>query len=163
MDVSGLGMHVRFSRDDSRTLVAAGVLKTSSANPTLPLPDALLTLQAVAIRGEDLGVETCVEFDEAVRLSAEESAWLVVRFPSAPDGSFIGLLVDDDATDLDCDYMTPDSGQMYFRPDPRRGPAFDWAITAYTQAVTSKEALVAESSWSNVKVLYHSAIPAAAK
>ena len=163
LDIAGLGMYVTSSSGSSRTLSAVGVLKTSRANPTLPLPEDLLELQVVGIAGEATGTETCAEFNSAIRLSAEESAWLVVRFPPGAIGTFIGLLVDDDATDEDCDFMTPDNGQMYFRPDPRSGPAFDWAITAYTQSVTSKETTVDIIDWSNFKVLYRNSGPASAK
>lgn len=153
VEITGLGMHVSSNNAGLKTIPAVGVLKTARANPAFPLPADLKELQIVGVPAAALGVETCVEFEEAIRLEADEAAWLVVRFPPAPLGFFIGLLVDDDATEEDCDYLTPDDGQMYFRPDPRNGPAYDWAITAYTQAVASKDALVSKT-WSTVKTLY---------
>jgi hypothetical protein len=156
VEINGLGMHVRYDNDATRTLPAVGVLKTSQDAPLLPPKDALTNLQVVGVEAEPDQAETCVEFDEPVRIEADEAAWLVVRFPAAAAQAFFGLLVDADATDLDCDFMTPDAGEYYYRPDPLNGPPFDWAITAYTTPVTSKE-LLSEVPWSQWKQLYRDA------
>lgn len=158
VEINGLGMHVDYDRASTRTLTAAGVVKTSRATPLLPTSSDLTELQAVGIVAEDGNAETCVEFDTPVRVEADEAAWLVVRFPDAAEGAFIGVLVDTDATDLDCDFMTPDAGEYYYRPDSQSGPTFDWAITAYTSAVTSKD-LLSEIHWSQWKQLYRDAGP----
>jgi hypothetical protein len=162
VDINGLGMHVDYNQAGIRTLAAVGVLKTSRSTPLLPAVNDLRELQAVDVVAEPGNVETCVEFDEAIRIAADEAAWLVVRFPPAGESAFIGLLVDEDATDLDCDFMTPDAGEYYYRPDPRNGPAFDWAITAYTTAVVNKD-LLSEIHWSQVKQLYRDTESASAR
>jgi hypothetical protein len=151
-EITGLGTYFQSNSAALQNILAAGVLKTSRTNPALPLPATLNNLQVVGVPIKGLGIETCIQLPKPVRLEANEAAWLIVRFPQAASSGnpFIGILADGDAVDADCDYMTPDVGQMYYRPDPLNGPKFDWAITAYTAQASSK----ASKLWAEVKVLY---------
>ena len=109
---------------------------------------------------------TCVEFPTAIDtrgstigldliLNPGAAAWLVVRFITTPPGEFVGILVDDDANDQLCDYLTIDGGSTWYQPDPVYGPKFDWGITVFTN--TGQNAVSpAAPTWSTVKKLYDS-------
>jgi hypothetical protein len=126
-----------------------------------PKPEALINLSQVGVVGSD--AETCVDFSFLIDtrgqplpaetvLQPNEAAWLVLRFPSYPDSVFVGVRVDDDPNDQPCDYMTPDGGAYWYRPDPLYGPAYDWVMTAYVEPrpARTEPAL----TWSTVKSLY---------
>lgn len=151
LEITGISMHVSWTMN-LRTFPAVGVVRTSRDAPVLPSPVELLNLQVVNVQAQVDRAELCVAIPQA-RLLPDESAWLVVRFPVTPQNAqdaLILILVDDDSEDLQCDYMTRDAGQYYYRPDPRNGPALDWAITAYTTPVVRKPSV----PWSQVKRLY---------
>jgi hypothetical protein len=126
-----------------------------------PKPEALINLTEVGVTGTTAG-ETCVEFSLAIDprgqplpdnvLQPGEQAWLVLRFASYPDSVFVGLRVDDDPEDQPCDYLTPDGGEYWYRPDPYYGPVYDWGMTAYVEPRPART--TAAVSWSLVKTLY---------
>ena len=129
-----------------------------------PKPEALINLLQVGITGSNIE-ETCVDFSYLIDsrgqtlpaetvLQPNEAAWLVLRFPSYPDSVFVGVRVDDDSTDEPCDYMTPDGGEYWYRPDPLYGPAYDWGMTAYVEPRPARTEPTLTWSWSTVKRLY---------
>jgi hypothetical protein len=147
--VRGVGYHTSRSGDVMRRV---GVLKTSAAAPVLPRTEDLALLQVGNVVSAAFGTETCVEFAEADQPTLEpgEAAWLVLQFPDVAGTT--GILVDDDATDENCDFLTPDSGRYWYRPDPRAVVKVDWALTAYTEPAVIKQQQ--DRSWTRVRTVY---------
>jgi len=159
--LQGMGFYSTSSSAESHIFQAAGVV-LSGPDLVFPRGDGLLNLRAVQIPGNPFGQMTCVEFDAAIDtkgrrveavLAPGEAAWAVVRFPTLAVGTFLGILADTDANDMPCDYMTQDTGEHWFRPDPLNAPVFDWGITVFTTAVL-REIESPQPTWSLVKALY---------
>ena len=147
--VRGVGYHAMASGHVMRRV---GVLKTSAASPVLPRPEDLALLQVGNVPSPAFGTETCVEFaaEDQPTLEPGEAAWLVLQFPDVAGSA--GILVDDDATDENCDFLTPDSGRYWYRPDPRAAVKVDWALTAYTEPAVIKAQQ--DRSWTHVRTVY---------
>ncbi len=159
--LQGMGFSSTSSSPESHIFQAAGAI-LSGTDLVFPRGDALLNLRAVQIPGNPPGTMTCVEFDAAVDtkgrrveavLASGEAAWIVLRFPTLAVGTFLGILADTDTNDLPCDFMTQDTGEHWFRPDPLNAPVFDWGITVFTTAVL-RETESPPPTWSLVKALY---------
>lgn len=151
----GIGMRVygTLGRDN---LPAVGVVLTSRSKPVFPTPEQLRNLQDVAIDGQGRSVETCVNLaDNDIFLEADQAAWIVVNFPDAAPNVFTGILADvsppgSTNPDRSGDFMTRDTGDLWYRPDPHVFPKYDWALTVYATPLTRK----AQDTWTGVKRLY---------
>jgi len=137
----------------SSALSAAGVIKTRVESPVFPGPDQLGSLQVLHVDGRGTGTDTtCVDLAPYdVELGPGEAAWLVVQFPDA--AHFIGVLVDINQagnTDRSGDYLTRNSGRLWYRPDPTQTPTYDWAFTPYATLRTRK----VDATWAAYKQLY---------
>ena len=159
--LQGMGFVSTSSSAESHVFQAAGVI-LSGTDLVFPRGEALLNLRAVQIPGNPFGQMTCVEFDAAIDtkgrrveavLAPGEAAWAVLRFPTLGVGVFLGILADTDVADMPCDYMTQDTGEHWFRPDPLNTSVFDWGITVFTTAVV-REIESPPPTWSLVKALY---------
>ena len=157
----GMGFH---ARPAGATFQAAGAMILGS-DIVFPRADALLNLRTVGIVSEpDENLMTCVPFDDAIDskgrlapaiLAPGEVAWVVLRFPELAEGVFLGIRMDVDGADLDCDFMTDDAGEHWYRPDPRSGPFYDFGITVFTSGlIASPEPEPQSSTWALVKSLY---------
>jgi hypothetical protein len=159
--LTGMGFYARTSNPAANVFQAAGAIVMGS-DVVFPRSDALVNLTTVGIVAAPLDTMTCVGFEDAIDskgrlaqpvLGPDECAWLVLRFPELAEGVRLQIRVDSDATDLDCDFLTPDAGEHWYRPDPRSTPHYDWEITAYTAATASRP-VSAAPTWSLVKSLY---------
>jgi hypothetical protein len=133
---------------------SAGVVLTSASTPIFPSAEQLTRLQVLSVVSEGPTVETCADLTgKTVILESGQAAWLVLNFPDAADSVFIGVQAETDtagaATDHECDFLTRDGGEYWYRPDPRQSP-YDWVIAAYYDALPSKQ----EEPWTRVKLLY---------
>jgi hypothetical protein len=77
---------------------------------------------------------------------------LAVQFPEGGElldwGIGPGLLIDTQAPDQRCDYLTTNSGQTWWEPAPVEH--IDWGFEAVIEPTTAIESL----RWSQVKTLY---------
>jgi hypothetical protein len=157
-----MGFYAQSSSEATHRFQAAGVMVAGSTL-VFPGPQALLDLLQVGIDAEPEGTMTCVAFTGAIDTKGRrvapvigpgDWAWVVLRFPQLGAGSYVRVRVDADANDQPCDYLTPDGGMHWFRPDPRHGPAYDWGITVFTQSKAARPVAQSEPTWTLVKQLY---------
>lgn len=158
----GMGFYTLASSTAENRFQSAGAI-IAGARLLFPESQALRDLLHVSIPGEALGTMTCVEFEEALDtkgnrmpavLGPGDWAWAVLRFPELGPGKYVRIRVDNDGNDRPCDYLTPDGGAHWFRPDPRNGPAYDWGITVFTESKASRPEVHTEPTWTLVKTLY---------
>lgn len=149
--VHGFSFWSRASSIHGAQFPAVGVITTSAATPRFPTNEQLRNLQRLNVETTLGGAETCIDLtSERIHLRRGEAAWMVLNFPDVSDSVFAGIAADTVGTDQACDFMTPNAGQVWYRPDPRDRPRFDWAITVYTEALTSK----GTPTWADVKQVY---------
>jgi len=153
-----VGMSFRSSRSGD-VFPSAGVVKTSAASPFFPRAWELGDeLQEYGKKGEGKSAETCVDFShDGVFLKRGQAAWAVLRFPDAADTALVGILVDKKAPDHSGDFLSPDGGDLWYRPDPSAGSAYDWAITVYYRRPPSSRPPKGDDRnlhWAEFKKLY---------
>lgn len=128
----------------------AGVVVTDVETPFFPTSEDLRLLPVLNVVGLGPDSLTCVDVrSQQIVIESNQAAWLVVHLPA--DTSFVGLRADVDPTDHPCDFMTRDSGDYWYRPDPRQSP-YDWEITPYFVAVPARPEDV--RPWAAVKSMY---------
>ena len=151
--IEGFSLRI-FASGGSDVLHAAGVIKTRADKPRFPNRDALQTLQVLRLDGRGPGIDTCVDLaPHDILLEPGDAAWLVIQFPIA--SHFIGVLADVNGpgnTDRGGDYLSRDSGDLWYRPDPTQSVTYDWAFTPYVSSLAqSPETWTA---WTAYKQLY---------
>ena len=116
----------------------------ASHGEPLDRPEHILALSLSAIAGGAGGL----------RLEGTENIRHVRLHTNVP---IVGLLKspDVDGDDRDCDFMSDDAGEHWYRPDPRSGPFYDFGITVFTRGLAaSPEKDPRPSTWTLVKSLY---------
>lgn len=161
LSLTGMGFYARTSHPESNVFQAAGAIVMGS-DLVFPRGDALGNLNAVGIVAAPENEMTCVEFEEAIDTKGRrarlvigpgDAAWIALRFPEVAEDVVLEIRADRDATDLDCDFLTPDAGEHWYRPDPRSLPHYDWEITVFTSASVSRVD-PPPPTWTLVKSLY---------
>lgn len=128
----------------------AGVVVTNAETPFFPTSEDLRLLPILDVEGLGPDSVSCVDVRSLqIDIEANQAAWLVIHMPA--DTAFAGIRADVDSTDHPCDFMTRDSGDYWYRPDPRQS-FYDWEITPYFEALPAR----AENRvpWSAVKKLF---------
>ena len=138
-----------FTSNRAVTYAAAGAIVTRRDSLFFPATSQLTALPHVAIAAA-AGSPTCVDLtgDDLV-LESGQAAWLILQFSDPLDSDFTGVKADADATDHQCDFMTRDSGDLWYRPDPNQ-TKLDWEFTPFSTVLASKQQL----PWSQIKILY---------
>lgn len=160
LKLTGMGFYARTTDPELNVLRAAGAILMDSllVFPRTALP--FLAANSIAIAPET--EMTCVAFDAAIDITGKsvepvllpgQRAWMALRFPDLPKGVELEIRVDDDDHDQDCDFMTPDAGEYWYRPDGHSRPSYDWGISVFYEANPSRPQ-PPPPTWTLVKSLY---------
>lgn len=142
---------VGFSFVSNRTVTyaAAGAVITSRDTPFFPTTAQLRALPHLRIAAA-FGRPTCVDLaGDGLVLESNQAAWLILQFSDPLDTNFTGVKADADATDHPCDFMTRDSGDLWYRPDPDQ-TKLDWEFKPFSVVLPSKQQVL----WTQIKTLY---------
>jgi len=148
--IAGFGF---ISNDGATVFPSAGVVVVPFSDNRFPTPAELGALQVHDVpTPHDTAIVIVDLRPFNIIVTSDVDLFVCLQFPASGQisglGSGPGILVDEVQPDPNCDFLTADSGQTFYRPAVSRPTDFGFEVLFDTPTA------IAPATWSSVKRLY---------